>query len=67
MLDDICVFVATLQPSLVRNNRRYLTVVIGRTGGRRRSVYFVETLARAFCPTVQVVLARHRALSQRAE
>jgi hypothetical protein len=29
-------------------------------------VYFVETLAQAFRPTVQVVLARHRALSQRA-
>lgn len=67
MLEDIRLFVATWLPSYVRDNRSYLTVAIGCTGGRHRSVYFVETLAQAFRPTVQVVLARHRALSQRAE
>ncbi len=66
MLEDIRLFVATWLPSFVRDNRSYLTVAIGCTGGRHRSVYFVETLAQAFRPTVQVVLARHRALSQRA-
>lgn len=67
MLEDIRLFVATWLPSYVRDNRSYLTVAIGCTGGRHRSVYFVETLAQAFRPTVQVVLARHRALSQRAQ
>jgi UPF0042 nucleotide-binding protein len=66
MLEDIRLFVATWLPSFVRDNRSYLTVAIGCTGGRHRSVYFVETLAQSFRPTVQVVLARHRALSQRA-
>lgn len=66
MLEDIRLFVATWLPSFERDNRSYLTVAIGCTGGRHRSVYFVETLAQAFRPTVQLVLARHRALSQRA-
>lgn len=66
MLEDIRLFVATWLPSYVRDNRSYLTVAIGCTGGRHRSVYFVEALARAFRPTVQVVLARHRELAQRA-
>ena len=65
MLEDIRKFVATWLPSFVRDNRSYLTVAIGCTGGRHRSVYFVETLAQAFRDTAQV-LARHRALSQRA-
>lgn len=66
MLEDIRLFVATWLPSFVRDHRSYLTVAIGCTGGRHRSVYFVESLAQAFRPTVQVVLARHRALTQRA-
>jgi UPF0042 nucleotide-binding protein len=53
-------------PSFVRDNRSYLTVAIGCTGGRHRSVYFVESLARAFQPVAQV-LARHRELAQRAK
>ena len=67
LLEDIRKFVDTWLPSFVRDNRSYLTVAIGCTGGRHRSVYFVEALARAFRGTAQVqVLARHRALSQRA-
>jgi UPF0042 nucleotide-binding protein len=62
MLEDIRKFVETWLPSYVRDNRSYLTVAIGCTGGRHRSVYFVEALAHAFRPVAQV-LARHRGLS----
>jgi UPF0042 nucleotide-binding protein len=61
MLDDIRRFVDTWLPSFRRDNRSYLTVAIGCTGGRHRSVYFVEALAKAFRPAAQV-LARHRGL-----
>jgi UPF0042 nucleotide-binding protein len=63
MLEDIRRFVETWLPSFRRDNRSYLTVAIGCTGGRHRSVYFVEALAQAFRPHAQVV-ARHRGLSQ---
>ena len=62
LLEDIRKFVETWLPSYMRDNRSYLTVAIGCTGGRHRSVYFVEALAKAFRTSAQV-LARHRGLS----
>jgi len=61
MYDDIYHFVASWLPDYARDNRNYLTVAIGCTGGNHRSVYFVERLARAFSPRYQV-LTRHREL-----
>ncbi len=62
MFEDIRRFVETWLPSYRRDNRSYLTVAIGCTGGRHRSVYFVEALANSFRSSAQV-LARHRGLS----
>ncbi len=62
MLEDIRRFVETWLPSFQRDNRSYLTVAIGCTGGQHRSVYFVEALAQAFRSSAQV-LARHRGLA----
>jgi len=59
MYADIYHFVASWLPDYARDNRNYLTVAIGCTGGRHRSVYLVERLARAFSPRYQV-LVRHR-------
>ena len=59
MYGDIDHFVAGWLPDYARDNRNYLTVAIGCTGGRHRSVYFVERLARAFERRYQV-LKRHR-------
>ena len=59
MLEDIGRFVADWLPAFERDNRSYLTVAIGCTGGQHRSVYFVETLAARFRSRLQV-LVRHR-------
>ena len=62
MYSDIYHFVASWLPDYVRDNRNYLTVAIGCTGGQHRSVYLVERLARAFSPRYQVLI-RHRELA----
>jgi len=62
MFEDIRRFVDDWLPCFVRDNRNYLTVAIGCTGGRHRSVYFVERLARYFTENNQV-LVRHRELN----
>jgi RNase adapter protein RapZ len=62
MYGDIYHFVAGWLPDYARDNRNYLTVAIGCTGGRHRSVYLVERLARAFEPRYQV-LKRHREMA----
>ncbi|HET9337487.1 MAG TPA: RNase adapter RapZ [Casimicrobiaceae bacterium] len=62
MYGDIYHFVASWLPDYARDNRNYLTVAIGCTGGRHRSVYLVERLARAFASRYQVH-RRHRELA----
>ncbi|HEX7270811.1 MAG TPA: RNase adapter RapZ [Casimicrobiaceae bacterium] len=62
MYGDIYHFIASWLPDYARDNRNYLTVAIGCTGGQHRSVYLAERLARAFTPRYQV-LVRHRELS----
>jgi len=61
MLEDIRRFVADWLPAFERDNRSYLTVAVGCTGGQHRSVYLVETLAGLFRSRTQV-LVRHREL-----
>jgi len=64
MYTDIYHFVASWLPDYARDNRNYLTVAIGCTGGQHRSVYLAERLARTFSPRYQVLL-RHRELAQK--
>ena len=66
MYGDIYHFVASWLPDYARDNRNYLTVAIGCTGGRHRSVYFVERLAKAFESRYQV-LRRHREIGSGPE
>jgi UPF0042 nucleotide-binding protein len=63
MFDDIRDFIERWLPHYVDDNRSYLTVAIGCTGGQHRSVYFTEKLARHF-ESQQQVLVRHRELTQ---
>ncbi|HEY9397801.1 MAG TPA: RNase adapter RapZ [Burkholderiales bacterium] len=61
MLRDIGDFVERWLPLFLRDNRAYLTVAIGCTGGQHRSVYMVERLAARFQGEVPVLI-RHRQL-----
>lgn len=65
MLADIRRFIETWLPAFRKDNRAYLTVAIGCTGGQHRSVYLAEKLATHFrTPTDNngPVLVRHRQL-----
>lgn len=63
MVDDIRKFIERWLPLFIRDNRSYLTVAIGCTGGRHRSVYFAEKLATHFQAGISKVLVRHRQLA----
>ncbi|MCW5635432.1 MAG: RNase adapter RapZ [Rubrivivax sp.] len=64
MLAQIHGFVQRWLPSFEDDQRSYLTVAIGCTGGQHRSVYTVEWLARRFESQV-ATLVRHRELDAR--
>lgn len=61
MLNDIRDYVEKWLPCFVQDNRGYLTVAVGCTGGQHRSVYLVEQLS-AYFKNTQKVLTRHREL-----
>jgi len=61
MYDDIRNFIENWLPCFLADNRSYLTVAIGCTGGQHRSVYLAEKLAQYFKAQQQVLL-RHREL-----
>jgi UPF0042 nucleotide-binding protein len=65
LLADIRDFLGRWLPDIARDNRSYLTVAIGCTGGRHRSVYLAERLAQAFRADWRV-LVRHRGLAAEA-
>jgi UPF0042 nucleotide-binding protein len=64
-LADLQGFLARWLPDVRRDNRNYLTVAIGCTGGRHRSVYLAEQLAKSFAGEWRVLL-RHRGLAAAA-
>jgi UPF0042 nucleotide-binding protein len=59
LLSDIRAFIAKWLPSFKKDNRSYLTVAVGCTGGQHRSVYMAERLGAYFGETERVVV-RHR-------
>jgi len=62
MLADIQHYIEKWLPSFEQDNRSYLTIAIGCTGGQHRSVYFVEQLSKHFRQHQQKVIVRHREL-----
>jgi RNase adapter protein RapZ len=61
-LADLIAFLERRIPEYQRNNRGYLTVAVGCTGGQHRSVYLVERLAAHFSAQHPDVLIRHTSL-----
>lgn len=59
---DICVFLERWIPRFEKENRSYLTVAVGCTGGQHRSVFLIDSLARYFQNKAFNVIVRHREL-----
>jgi UPF0042 nucleotide-binding protein len=63
MFENIRDFLEVWVPGFEAENRSYMTVAVGCTGGYHRSVYLVERLASHFRKSRGNVLTRHRELS----
>lgn len=61
-LHDIGYFVGRWAPRFESDNRSYLTIAIGCTGGQHRSVYLVEALSKHFRDIAPNIIVRHREL-----
>lgn len=64
MFNDIDAFLTKWLPELQASDRSYVTVAIGCTGGRHRSVYMVERLAHALTARLGKLQVRHRELTR---
>jgi len=64
MLDDIHHYLDTWLPKFEENNRSYMTVAIGCTGGQHRSVYLCAQLYNLFKPHWKNVQIKHRELGK---
>ena len=62
MLEDISNYLEKWLPKFEANNRSYITVAVGCTGGQHRSVYLCERLAESFIGKISNVQVRHREL-----
>lgn len=63
MFDSICAFLEKWLPSFIQENRSYLTIAIGCTGGQHRSVYLTDRLASYFSDKGIHTQVRHRELT----
>lgn len=64
MLNDIQDFLTRWLPHYQANNRSYITIAIGCTGGQHRSVYISDKLQQHFTNVFNNVQSRHRELKQ---
>jgi UPF0042 nucleotide-binding protein len=63
MLSDISHFLTRWLPQFRANNRSYVTIAIGCTGGQHRSVYISNMLEKHFSQQYNNTQTRHRELS----
>ena len=66
MFDDISQFLTTWLPRYEASNRSYITIGIGCTGGKHRSVYIAEKLYQHFKSSFDNIQIRHRELARAA-
>ena len=64
MFDELSGLLKRWIPRFEANERIYMTIGIGCTGGQHRSVYMAEKLARYFKEQFENVLVRHRELER---
>jgi UPF0042 nucleotide-binding protein len=62
MFNEICGFLEKWLPRFEREDRTYLTIAVGCTGGQHRSVYLVHRLAEHFANKGLKTQVRHREL-----
>ena len=63
LFGDIKSFLERWLPAFQAQDRAYVTVGIGCTGGQHRSVYLVEKLAQVFTSRFEQVIVKHRELN----
>ena len=63
MYEDLYAFISNWIPVFEKENRSYMTIAIGCTGGYHRSVYLSERIGKILSETYNNVVVRHRELS----
>lgn len=64
MYEDICDYLERWLPQFSANNRSYVTIAIGCTGGKHRSVYLSERLTEHFATLYKGTQVHHRELNR---
>lgn len=64
MYEDILSYLETWLPKFEQNNRSYITIALGCTGGQHRSVYLSQKLYQHFSNRWDSVQVQHRELTQ---
>ena len=64
MVNDITDYVEKWLPHFKNNNRSYVTIALGCTGGQHRSVYIAEQLTSHFRPLMDNVSVYHREITE---
>ena len=68
MYDDIKNFLESWVPHFIDNQRAYLTLSIGCTGGHHRSVYLIDKLAKHFSQDHGVsIIVNHREIDAKSK
>ena len=63
MVQSLCAFLRQWVPAFEGSARACLTVAVGCTGGRHRSVFVAERIGAALMPRTGEVIVRHREIA----
>jgi len=63
MFEQLCVFLENWLPAFAQEQRSYMTIAVGCTGGQHRSVYLARKLAEHFTAQGVTAQVRHRELA----